>query len=88
MVLLHHQSAHKTGIKDAVILSQLHRFLRLHTNYAEAGRCMYIFMRLMIQLRGLHSRRARHLWSVFINKIRSGSIPIGRLPTPNGPERA
>lgn len=76
IVLLHRKSAHKTSVKDGVILSQLRRFLRLHTNYTEAGRCMYVFMHLMIQLRGLTSRRARFLWSSFINKIRSGAIPL------------
>jgi hypothetical protein len=77
VVLLHRTSAHKTAIKDGVILSQLLRFLRLHTNYTEAGRCMYVFMHLMILLRGLSSRRARFLWSCFINKIRSGSVSLG-----------
>ena len=32
IVLLHHKSAHAASIKDGVILSQLSRFLRLHTN--------------------------------------------------------
>jgi hypothetical protein len=80
IVLLHHKSAHTTSVKDGVILSQLRRFLRLHTNYTEAGRCMYVFMRLMVQLRGLSPRRARFLWSTFKNKIRSGSILLGRQP--------
>ena len=78
IVLLHHKSAHTRGVKDGVVLSQLCRFLRLHTNYVEAGRCMYTFMRLMVRLRGLSSRRARSLWSTFLKKIRSGSISIGR----------
>jgi hypothetical protein len=83
IVLLHHKSAHTVSIKDGVILSQLRRFLRLHTNYAEAGRCMYVFMRLMVQLRGLSPRRARFLWSTFKRKIRFGSIPLGRQPARN-----
>jgi hypothetical protein len=80
VVLLHHKSAHTASIKDGVILSQLRRFLRLHTNYTEAGRCIYVFMRLMVQLRGLSPRRARFLWATFKNKIRAGSIPLGRQP--------
>jgi hypothetical protein len=80
VVLLHHHSAHQASIKDGVILSQLCRILRLHTNYTEAGRCMHIFMWLMVRLRGLRSRRARLLWSTFANKIRSGAIRLGRKP--------
>jgi hypothetical protein len=86
IVLLHHCSAHQSSIKYGVILSQLRRFLRLHTNYAEAGRCMHTFMWLMVHLRGLRSRRARFLWSTFTGKIRSGAICLGRAPanTANG----
>jgi hypothetical protein len=77
IVLLHQRSAHSRSVKDGVILSQLQRFLRLHTNYTEAGRCMLIFTKLMIRLRGLSPRRARRLWSTFLNKIRSGAIDVG-----------
>ena len=81
VVLLHHRSAHTSGIKDGVIVSQLRRYLLLHTNYTEAGRCMYVFMHLMIQLRDLSPRRARFVWSVFVKKIRNGAIPLGRQTT-------
>jgi hypothetical protein len=78
IVLLHQQSDHRRCIKDGVILSQLQRFMRLHTNYTEAGRCMRIFMKMMVRLRGLSPRRARRLWGTFLNKIRTGTINIGR----------
>jgi hypothetical protein len=78
VVLLHRQSSHSASIKDGVILSQLRRFLRLHTDYTEAGLCMRTFMKLMVRLRGLPDRRARFLWSKFVNSIRNGSVPIGR----------
>jgi hypothetical protein len=77
IVLLHQQSSHSRGIKDGVILSQLQRLLRLHTNYTEAGRCMFVFMKAMVRHRGLSPRRARRLWNAFLNKIRSGAIHIG-----------
>jgi hypothetical protein len=77
VVLLHQRSAHSPSVKDGVILAQLQRFLRLHTNYVEAGRCILIFTKLMVRLRGLHPRRARRLWSTFLNKIRTGAIDIG-----------
>jgi hypothetical protein len=82
VVLLHGRSAHSSRIKDGVINSQLRRFLRLHTNYTEAGRFMYVFMKLMVRLRGLHARRARLLWNRFISGIRAGTISIGSTSGP------
>ena len=61
VVLLHRHSAHQPSTKDGVIVSQLCRILRLHTNYTEAERCMHTFMWLIVRLRGLRSRRARLL---------------------------
>jgi hypothetical protein len=40
---------------------------------------MRVFMKLMIRLRGLPERRARWLWSKFLDSIRTGAIPVGRI---------
>jgi hypothetical protein len=79
VVLLHRRSAHCARIKDGVIISQMCRFLRLHTDYAEAGRCIKTFIMLMRRFRGLSSTRARALWNKFRHGILSGCIRV----TPN-----
>jgi hypothetical protein len=78
IVLIHQQSAQCRGIKEGVILCQLRRMMRLHTDFIEAGRCMHTFIKLMVKFRGLTTRRARFIWQRFLRSIRTGSTHIGR----------
>jgi hypothetical protein len=78
IVLIHQQSSQCRGIKEGVILGQLRRLMRLHTDFTEAGRCMHIFIKLMVKFRGLTTRRARFIWHKFLRSIRTGATDVGR----------
>ena len=69
-VLLHFQSAHSHNLKCNVILSQLIRLYRLHSDLSQAGLAMYIFIKLMGKLRALKPHTARFIWRKFLNWLR------------------
>jgi hypothetical protein len=74
-VLLDFRSAHSASQKSNIILSQLIRIYRLHTDLSVAGNHMYVFVQLMIKLRSLQQRTARSIWTRFIDWLRRQDAP-------------
>jgi hypothetical protein len=81
-VLLDFQSAHSFTLKCNVVLSQLIRMYRLHSDLTQAGEAMYIFMQLMINFRHLKRRVARLIWCKFMTWL---SRQCTRLPAVERP---
>ena len=70
-VLLDFSSAHSFSLKCSVVLSQLIRFYRLHSDLKEAGRAMFVFIKLMIIHRQLKPLVARAVWKRFLKWLRT-----------------
>jgi hypothetical protein len=65
-VLIDFQSSHSFQLKRNVVLSQLIRTYRLHSDLQLAGESMYIFIQLMVKIRHLTCPTARKIWKNFI----------------------
>lgn len=79
-ILLDFNSAHSTSLKTNIVLSQLIRIYRLHTDLSVAGNSMYVFIQLMINLRGLQQRTARRIWTRFISWVGRQGTPAKKRP--------
>ena len=66
-VLLDFESAHSFTLKCNVVLSQLIRIYRLHSDLSKAGEAMYLFIQLMVNFRHLTRQTARKIWRKFLN---------------------